>query len=475
MLRRPLAFSALLVVGACAAKPSPQASPAETPPTPMPVSASEDGEPKPRSTSPAAVEIEELERLLLSPELDRDEDDEGRRRVELCRRLGQLRDPDAVPVLLRALGQPADVQPVAVHRAAASALGHLRDPRAVDALLSVPFRVPDAPTTTSIGERAKLALARIGAPAVPSTLKMLRGEHAEVTEYAEHNGVPQSVVTQTAALALGAIGSASAVPELIEAMPSAGCRGEPPAPADEQTRIEQSAARAVIAHSLGMIGDERAVEPLCGCAVTLDDPGEVFPIIESLGRIGGSAAGACLNAVVRRGKYSRDAVTAEFVLSPRWEAARFAILATVPHELDAVEKAMASNRSAKVKAELKAWSDGTALVAACKQDRACYLRTLTDPGAAWFARETAAFAVARMSPGDPGMAEAIAGASSVRDPDARVSMAWLPAWMLAGKKCQGCAAALQATLDADRAALPVQFQLSVLVARNSIARLEEPG
>lgn len=422
------------------------------------------------------MQIEELDRLLLSPELDRTGEDEGRRREELCRQLGQLRDPEAVPVLLRALAQPPDVQPVAVYRAAAEALGHIRDPRAVDALLSVVFRVPDSPTTTNIGERAKLALARIGAPALPATLKVLRGEHVEVMEYAEHNGVPPWVVTQTAAATLGALGSSSAVPELLNAMPTAGCRGEPPAPADEQARVEQSMARVVIANALGMIGDERAVEPLCRCVMASDNPGEVFPIIENLGRIGGAPAAACLNDVVRKGKYSRDVVTSEFELSPRWEAARFAVLATAPGDLHAVEKAMASNRDAKVKAKLKDWSDGTELVAACKQDRDCYLRTLNDPSAHWFARETAAFAIARLSPGDVEMAEAIAGASDIRDSDARVSMAWLPAWMLAGKKCQGCAEALAATFDDARSTgLPAKFQLSVLVARNSIARLEEPG
>ncbi|MGH1340331.1 MAG: hypothetical protein ACRBN8_02175 [Nannocystales bacterium] len=58
--------------------------------------------------------------------------------------------------------------------------------------------------------------------------------------------------------------------------------------------------------------------------------------------------------------------------------------------------------------------------------------------------------------------------------DARVSMAWLPTRVLAGKTCQGCADAPQATLDAEHMALPMLFQRSVLVARNSIARLEGP-
>ena len=154
----------------------------------------------------------------------------------------------------------------------------------------------------------------------------------------------------------------------------------------------------------------------------------------------------------------------------------FRILATAPRDLDAVKKAMASTRNVKVKAKLKDWSEGIELVASCKRDRDCYLRTLADSNADGFARETAAFSIARLSPGDVEMAEAIAGAFSVRNVDARVAMAWLPARMLAGKKCQGCAGALQATLNAERwARLPAQFQLSVLVARNAIARLEQPG
>jgi HEAT repeat protein len=94
--------------------------------------------------------------------------------------LGRLGSDKAVPVLIKAMEQTREKQPVRVHREAAEALGRIGDPAAVDALLTVTFRVPDAPTTTSIGERSKLALVRIGEPAVPKVVQMLRGEHDEV-------------------------------------------------------------------------------------------------------------------------------------------------------------------------------------------------------------------------------------------------------------------------------------------------------
>jgi hypothetical protein len=52
-------------------------------------------------------------------------------------------------------------------------------------------------------------------------------------------------------------------------------------------------------------------------------------------------------------------------------------------------------------------------------------RPSQDQNADWFAREKAAFELARLAPGDKGAALELAKAFKVRNPDARVSMALL--------------------------------------------------
>jgi hypothetical protein len=101
------------------------------------------------------------------------------------------------------------------------------------------------------------------------------------------------------------------------------------------------------------------------------------------------------------------------------------------------------------------------------------METLGDTSADWFAREKAAFEVARTSPGDLGAAEAIAKAYKVRNPDARVTMAWLPSRMLEDKKCPKCVDAWQEILEAEKLSMDATYQESVLRVRASIAQLQD--
>ncbi|MGH1346967.1 MAG: HEAT repeat domain-containing protein [Nannocystales bacterium] len=422
--------------------------------------------------------VELFEEIIATPSLDDSKTDAGKVRLMMAETLGSLGDKRAVPVLIKAMEQTTEQQPVAVHRAAAKALGRIGDPSAVDALLTVTFRVADAPTSTNIGIRSKQALAAIGEPAVPKVLEMLRGDHVAVQELAAKNGVPQPVIQQTAAGILGAMGAVSAVDDLVGFMPTEDCQ-----PADDKKKEEPDAEaasaaglRAVIANALGFIGDEKASDALCGCVVATDNPGDLFPIMESLGRIGGEKAVSCLNEVIKSGEYDTEIVLADAKYTPRWDAGRFAILAAAPEQIASIKDAMATNKDATVKAELAKWDDGIALVESCKADAACYEKTLGDADADWFAREKAAFEVARLKKGDLAAAEAISKAFKVRNPDARVSMAWLPMRMLdRGTECGPCVDALQGVLDAEKGTMDAKLQLSVLRARETIAGLRPAG
>lgn len=429
---------------------------------------------------------EELEKLIANPKNDSGGNADGDVRELMCRTLGALGDKAAVPVLIKVMEQTAEAQPVKVHRAAAAALGKIGDPgtcsspdtcTAVDALLTVTYRVPDAATSKNIGVQAKQALVGIGDGAIPGVIKMLRGEHTQVQELAAKVGIDQFNIQQTAALILGAMGSGTAVDELLKIFPLDDCKpGDPAAKKKDDEELEPDAAyaglRAVVANALGFIGDEKATEKLCTCSTASKNPADMFPINEAVGRIGGAKAVDCLVNVIKTGEYTKDAIAkADLKYEARWESGRFAILAAGADDVGKIKEAFAAQTDANVKTELAKWGEGVKVLESCKTDKDCYLTTLRDSNADWFAREKAAYEVARLGDGDPKLALEIAKAYKVRNPDARVSMSWLPAKMMHGKPCPECAAALQSVLDAEELSTDASYQAPVLMARDSIAKL----
>ncbi len=427
--------------------------------------------------------------LIKDPGKDKGKTNEGEVRLELAKTLGELRDKKGVPVLIESMLQTKESQPVSVHREAAKALGMIKDPTAVDALLTVSFRVPDAPSTTDISNRAKIAVVSIGEPAVPRLKDMLAGKFEEVNKLATDNGVDLLVVQQTAVAILGALGTRSATDELIAFMPQKDCVPVEVKKPDkkkkkkdeEEEPLEDEAAdaslRAFVANTLGLIGDPKGVEPMCKCINATHNPGDMFPITEALGRIGGPEAFKCLAEVTKSGEYDPEALeNSEFRYQIRWEAARFAILTASPDDLATLQDALkgaAAGNDKKVAEELPKWDAGLKLLETCKADKACYLKTLQDQNADWFAREKAAFELARLAPGDKATALELAKAFKVRNPDARVSMALLVTRVLGDAKCPECATALDDVMKGEKGSMDATMQLPVLTARTTIARVAE--
>lgn len=448
---------------------------------------------KARATDSLETVKAEFDKLIENPKNDEgSEEENGRVRMLMAETLGAMRDKRASDVLVKSLMQPREKQPPSVHRAVATALGQTGDgsDKVVDALLTVTFRVPDFATSKNVGVRAKQALVAIGDPAIPRIIEMLRGKHEEVQKLAaqasaEEAGLNQFVIAQTAASILGAMGSTNAVDALLEVYPKNDCVAAPTEPKKEKKEGEEeeesdggeaiafAQLRAVVANALGLIGDPKATDALCQCSLTTKNPGDMFEILGALGRVGGTKAVDCLTVAIKTGVYSDDAVEKDFVLEPRWESARFAILAAGPDDIAKIEEAIAAASSdARVKKEMEAWKAGIELAKKCKVDKECFLTTLRDSTADWFAREKAAFELAKLADGDVKIAVEIAKAYKVRNPDARVSMAWLPAKMLHGKPCPECAAALEAVLDAEKLSTDKALQAAVLLARDTIAKLE---
>ncbi len=245
----------------------------------------------------------------------------------------------------------------------------------------------------------------------------------------------------------------------------------------EEPVIDPASAslRAFVGNSLGLIGDERAAEPLCQCVSATHNAGDMFPITEALGRIPGEASVKCLVDLVKNGEYDPDTVeSSDFIKQIRWEAARFAILLAGPEDIDAVKEAFTSNDGdEKVKKELGQWSAGLELLESCKADKDCYLKTVKDQNADWFAREKAAYELVRLAKGDVDVALEVSKAFKVRNPDARVSMALMVPRILDGKKCNACAEAFQDVLDGEKGTMEAAMQLAVLTSRQTIAKVRE--
>lgn len=429
--------------------------------------------------------VKAFEKLIADPKNDGGER-AGEVRALMVESLAAIGSPKALPVLKSSLEQTVDKQPVGVHRKVADALGVLGDASAVDPLLTAMYRVPDARTSTNISERVKAALAGIGEAAVPRVVAMLKGEHTEVQGLAAKAGLDQVNLQLAAGGLLGAIGSKTATDDLIAYMPTDECavveddkdkkkKGKAEEEADaEAPAVDTAAIRAVMANSLGLMADEKAVDALCACSTWSKNPADMFPIAEALGRIGGDKASACLENVIKAGVYNQDAVeNSDFVYEIRSEAGRFGVLAAGPGNAAKIKAAIEESRKEpKVAAKSKGWDIGIATLEKCKTDKACYQGVVDDSNANWFAREVAAINLARMAPGDAKVAESLAKAYKVRSPDARVTMAWLAAHVMQGEECLKCADAIERIIaDEKDSRPPKEYQLSVLTARYSMAKL----
>lgn len=411
-----------------------------------------------------------LEKLLDDPALDGGKEG-GQLRLAYIQTLQVMGNGDATGVLLRVLEGDRE-QPVALHKAAVEALGAVGPPTdaVIDALLTVQFRIPDAPGTQSIGERASRALAALGEPSLARTLVMLAGDHEGANALAEQNGIDAIIVKQLAVKILGAIALPGATESLVSVLPRADCKGSEtnPGPVD----IEALVFRAVVARSLGEIGDPRAVAPLCSCRDATHNAGDLWEIAMALGRIGGPEATACLQKIVETGEYNpEDLLSLEFQYEIRWESVRWMILAANSSDVPALRKTLAREKHAEVRENSAEWEVGLRVLSDCGVDADCFGAVLVDEEMHWFAREVAATQLSRLSPGDADTALAISEAFRVTDAGARVTMATMAGRTAPRQGCSRCADALQQVLDDERGTAKAEMQSAWLTARVVMARM----
>ena len=172
--------------------------------------------------------------------------------------------PSAEASLLPILAADPDLQPIVLGGLAAEALGKLKSAKAVDELVYCMWK-NDARGRHAVPQ-CRMAINRIGAPAVAPALVALSRKNRKLEKYARKFKFDKGgLIEAKAAEILGDLGDVSAVEPLIAAMNTVD---EMPASVQQDPKKAQAFAMAStqktisIANALAALGDERAVEPL---------------------------------------------------------------------------------------------------------------------------------------------------------------------------------------------------------------------
>ena len=210
-------------------------------------------------------------------------------RIAAMRALVKIGDKRAVPTLMKILTTSADDQDFLLNQKAALGLAEFRDPQSIPALTKGMFMTGRG---TGIFQECRLALVRIGAPAIDPMIALLQEKNPEIQDMAAKLkfeepppvGTP-GVVPHKAAIILGDLRAKRAVPALAarlrqkargdehrSALIALGYIATPQAVETILTALKDSkvdpAERASAADALYLSGDRRAVPTLLDVAKT---------------------------------------------------------------------------------------------------------------------------------------------------------------------------------------------------------------
>src|SRR5450755_3765310 len=204
-------------------------------------------------------------------------------RIAAMRALVKIGDKRAVPVFMKILTTSADEQDFLLNQRAALGLAEFRDPQAIPALIKGLFMTGRG---TGIFQECRLALVRIGAPSIDPVIALLQEKNADVQAMAaqlKFEEVTPGVVPHKAAILLGDLRAKKAVPALTgrlhqkargdehrSALIALGYIATPAAVdailADLKDVKVDPAERASAADALYLSGDRRAVPVLMDIA-----------------------------------------------------------------------------------------------------------------------------------------------------------------------------------------------------------------
>ena len=293
-------------------------------------------------------------------------------KIAAMRALVKIGDKRAVPTLMKILTTSADEQDFLLNQRAALGLAEFKDPQAIPALIKGLFMTGRG---TGIFQECRLALVRIGQPAVEPLIALLKEQNPEVQEMAKQykfDEVTPGVVPHKAGILLGDLRAKKAVPALVE-------RLHQKAKGDEHRS-------ALIA--LGYIATPQAVDAiLADLKDAKADPAERASAADALYLSGDRRAVPVLLEVAKSGFVKSGGESASDL---RASAAIALARIAGPETYDAF-KALVDKETAAAGVFGMAL-DRMQVAKDCGEDINCYGKTLKDPS--WTRAEKAAFAIA---------------------------------------------------------------------------------
>jgi HEAT repeat protein len=294
-------------------------------------------------------------------------------RIAAMRALVKIGDRRAVPTLMKILTTSADEQDFLLNQRAALGLAEFRDPQAIPALAKGLFMTGRG---TGIFQECRLALVRIGAPAVDPMIQLLQEKNPDVQQMASQlkfDDVTPGVVPHKAAILLGDLRAKKAVPALTARL-------------HQKARGDEHRSALI---ALGYIATPAAVDAiLADLKDPKADPAERASAADALYLSGDRRAVPVLMDVAKNGnvKNSDGETAADLRASAAIALARIA----GKESYDAF-KTLVDNETA-AQGVFGMALDRMQVAKECGDDLACYGKTLNDPS--WTRAEKAAFAIA---------------------------------------------------------------------------------
>jgi HEAT repeat protein len=292
-------------------------------------------------------------------------------RIAALRALVRIGDKRAVPTLMKILTTSADEQDFLLNQKAALGLAEFRDPQSIPALEKGLFMTGRG---TGIFQECRLALVRIGAPAIDPLINLFQEKNEEVEAMAKKlkfDEVTPGVVPHKAAILLGDLRAKKAVPVLA-------------------ARLHQKAKgsehlSALIA--LGYIASPSAVDAILGVLKdSKADAGERASAADALYLSGDRRAVPTLLEMAKSGYVTVDGQKASDLRA----SAAIALARIAGKETFEPFKAIVDNET-EAQGVFGLAFDRMLVANECDRDLQCYGKKLQDPS--WSRAEKAAFAI----------------------------------------------------------------------------------
>jgi len=362
-------------------------------------------------------------------------------RISSIRALVKIGDKRAVPTLMKVLTTSADDQDFLLNQKAALALAEFRDPSSIPALIKGLFMTGRG---AGIFQECRLALVRIGTPAVDPLIQLLEEKNPEIQEMAKKLkfeepppvGTP-GVVPHKAAILLGDLRARKAVPNLT-------ARLQKKARGDEQRS-------ALIA--LGYIADAPAVEAILSLLRdTKADPAARASAADALYLSGDRRAVPTLFEIAKSGYVMTGGQKASDLRA----SAAIALARIAGKESFEAFKAL-TEKETEAQGVFGMALDRMLVANECDRDLACYGKKLNDPS--WTRAEKAAFAIGFSGDAKQGIPlllasmKPIAAMSAERFPVHQAILFSLS--RLGTKDCAACVEKLEKQIERDEKAVRI--------------------